>query len=305
MDIEFAKFQGTGNDFVMIDGLATPVELTTAQVKALTDRHFGIGADGVIVVAPPRTPGAAGYMNYINADGSLAQMCGNGTRCIAKYLADRGIATGDEFVIDTLSGPKPVTVTRAEDGTVDTVRVGMGAPAFAPDALPVAAATDATTPEGDEYVSDLRIDSPWGTLRFTCVSMGNPHAVALLGPDNQLDPSAYLSEPSLENLDIDRVGHFFCTHEVFPEGANIEFGVPDADGVRMRVYERGCGETLACGTGACAVAVAGALAGGPDAQTVRVPGGVLEIEWDRAGKNVYLQGPAREVFTGRVSVPNR
>lgn len=303
MDIDFTKMEGCGNDFVVIDGLTRPLALDSTQVEMLTDRHFGVGADGVIVVDPPRTPGAVAHMNYINADGSLAQMCGNGVRCLATFLWERGLVGSEQFIVDTLAGPRPVDVLPGSAPGEHAVRVHMGSPVLDPAAVPVAAPADSLTHAKTPYVGALRIDTEWGPLTFTCVSLGNPHAVAFLGPDNDLADTAYTAGRSLADLDVERVGAYLCHHRVFPEYANIEFVRPGADGLDVRVYERGCGETLACGTGACAVAVAWALRGSQTTATVRLRGGNLQVTWDRAEDIVWMTGPARSVFTGTFHLP--
>lgn len=302
----FTKMSGLGNDFVMIDDREERLELSDAQVAALCDRHFGIGADGVILVRPPQHAGSAGYMHYINADGTLAQMCGNGVRCFAKFLVDNGIvdAHATELVADTMAGERPLSFTRHADGTLALATVQMGKPILDPEAIPVRAACDARTGDGEPFVSALRIDSPWGPLSFTCVSMGNPHAIAFIDdwaalPDDAfIDPSA----KGLSSLDVGKLGAFFESAPAFPEKANIEFAEVRGSGLAMRVYERGCAETLACGTGACAVNVAAALTGRAGRENdIELLGGTLHIAWDDAGM-VRMTGPAETAFWGEVEL---
>lgn len=303
MELAFSKMHGLGNDFVMIDDRRGDLELTGAQVAALCDRHFGIGADGVILVRPSEDDGCAGYMHYINADGTLAQMCGNGVRCTAKLLVDAGYAAPDatELVVGTLAGPKPIAFTRHADGTMAEATVQMGSPILDPAAVPVAAEADAATPQGDPYAGAVELDSPWGPFRFTAVSMGNPHAVCFIGDWEALPDDAFTGAPKgLETLDVARIGAFFESHPAFPEKANIEFAQMGPDGIAMRVYERGCAETLACGTGACAVNAAAVLTqGAPRANDVHLRGGTLHIQWLDDG-TIAMTGPAACSFAGTV-----
>lgn len=306
MLIRFTKMSGLGNDFVMIDDREERLELSDAQVAALCDRHFGIGADGVILVRPPQRAGSAGYMHYINADGTLAQMCGNGVRCFAKFLVDNDIvdARSTELVADTMAGERPISFTRHEDGTLALATVQMGHPILAPEAIPVRAACDARTGDGEAFVSALRIDSPWGIISFTCISMGNPHAVAFIDDWAVLPDEAFIDprSKSLATLDVGKVGAFFESAPVFPEKANIEFAEVRDGVLAMRVYERGCAETLACGTGACAVNAAAALTGRAGRENdVELLGGTLHIAWDDAGM-VHMTGPAQTAFWGEVEM---
>ncbi|WP_449314737.1 diaminopimelate epimerase [Rubneribacter sp.] len=288
--LEFAKLHGLGNDFVMINDLACEVELSASQVAHLCDRHFGIGADGVILVRPSTRPECAAYMHYINADGTLAQMCGNGVRCFAKYLVDRGLAeaSAHRLVADTLAGPKPITFEADDAGKLVYATVDMGKPVLNPARVPVSAAPDATSPDGQPYAGALRLSSPWGSFTFTCVSMGNPHAVC------------FLENEDVSQFDVERIGAYFETHEAFPEKTNVEFAAVGPDGIAMRVFERGCGETMACGTGACATAVAACLTGRAGRKSdVLLRGGTLRIVWDDDG-HVLMTGPAQESFSGSV-----
>lgn len=309
MELEFAKLHGLGNDFIFIDDRAAQLELGPDEVRELCDRHFGIGADGVILVRPPQREGSAGYMHYINADGTLAQMCGNGVRCFAKYLVDRGIApsgpSGGRLVADTLAGPRPIDFSVDDAGLLVEATVDMGEPVLDPACVPVDAPADAVSAQGVPYVGALILASPWGDFSFCCVSMGNPHAVCFID-DFDVLPAVLFSKGAprgLDGLDVDAVGAFFEAHPAFPEKTNVEFATVGEDGaIAMRVFERGCGETLACGTGACATAVAAALTGRAGrSSTVRLRGGDLGIAWGDDG-HVSMTGPARQSFAGTVVV---
>jgi diaminopimelate epimerase len=283
VQLAFTKMNGLGNDFVFIEDLESALDMSPDAVAWFCDRHFGIGGDGVILVRPATTPDADYYMHYFNADGSLAEMCGNGARCFAKYVVDHGLVAPDasSLVIETLGGLKPVTFTRAGDGTLDTATVDMGVPEFAPERIP-------TTFQGDQVV-DEPIDTPFGQMLVTAVSMGNPHAIIWVD--------------DVDSAPVETVGPFLERHERFPRHTNVEFAqLIDHETIRMRVWERGVGETLACGTGACAVAVAGTLScrTGRDA-TVELPGGDLRIRWHE-NDHVYMTGSAAVSFTGTIDL---
>lgn len=305
MELHFAKLHGTGNDFVFVDDFSRDIELTDDQVRFLCDRHFGIGADGVVLIRPSDDPACAAYMHYLNADGSLSQMCGNGVRCFAKYLVDRGYVPASEkrLVADTLSGPKPIRFEVDADGSMTLATVDMGRPVLDPASVPVAAQANARSAKGVAFVRELPVESPWGAFSFTCVSMGNPHAVCFVDdwesfPD-ALFPSA---DKRLATLDLDKIGAFFERCPVFPERANIEFATVGEKGIEMRVFERGCGETLACGTGACAVNVAASLTGRAGCENdLRLRGGTLRIAWGD-DDHVHMTGPAVEVYRGIVEL---
>jgi diaminopimelate epimerase len=265
--MRFVKAHGTGNDFVLLPDHDDRLTLTPALVSALCARHVGLGADGVIRLGRPRTGVDADvFMDYRNADGSPAEMCGNGVRCVAKYTVDRGLVAGDTVRVDTRDGVKPVVCTRAADGLVDRVRVDMGSPR--------------------PGVVDHRLDVDGRAVRVTTVSMGNPHAV-LVVDDVAAAPVRTLG-PLVEG------------HAAFPEGTNVEFvAVAARDRVVGRVWERGVGETLASGTGASAMAVAAALLGLAGRTTaVDLPGGRLEVSW--GPRTVTVTGPAVEVASGDV-----
>ena len=306
MELEFVKMQGLGNDFVFVDDFSRDVELSAEQVARLCDRHFGIGADGVILVRPAKDRRCAAYMHYINADGSLAQMCGNGVRCFAKYLVDRGFvpAESGHFVAETLAGPKPISFEVDEKGRMTLATVDMGSPELEPRLVPVAAKANAKYVDGRPFVGDVPFDSPWGSFAFTCVSMGNPHAICFLDDLDAIDDALFAdpSNKSLAGLDLDKVGAYFESHEAWPEKTNVEFARVEEDGIAMRVFERGCGETLACGTGACATGVAAALTGRAGRENdLKLRGGVLHILWDDED-DVMMTGPAAESFEGTVEI---
>jgi diaminopimelate epimerase len=276
--LPFAKYHGTGNDFVMIDDLEDRVALNAGLVADLCDRHRGVGADGVIRIAPGR--GADFFMDYWNADGDVAEMCGNGIRCLAKYVFDRGLTDRTELQVDTRDGVKQLALG-IEGGRVATVRVDMGSPALERKAIPMAGPPDET------FVDQPFHDAGPRGYTATALSMGNPHLV-LFGEDD------------LESIDLGVVGPRLEHHPDFPHRTNVEF-VRVHDGVvDVRVWERGSGATMACGTGACASLVAASLAGRVGRQAVvRFPGGELEVEWT-PDERVYLTGPATPVFEGRL-----
>lgn len=281
MELRFTKMNGLGNDFVFIEDLEEAWDLAPDAVAWLCDRHFGVGADGVVLVRPATTDSADLYMHYFNADGSLAEMCGNGARCFAKYAVDHGLIPAETttMVIETLGGLRPVTFERDDEGRLATATVDMGVPVLDPAEIP-------TTFDGTQ-VYECPIETPWGEVRITALSMGNPHAIIWVD--------------DVDQAPVETLGPFIETHERFPRHTNVEFAqlIDDAR-IRLRVWERGVGETLACGTGACATAVAGTLSCrvGRNA-TIELPGGDLSIRW-HTDDHVYMTGSAAEVFTGVV-----
>lgn len=306
MELHFAKLHGTGNDFVFVDDLSRDVELTAEQVRFLCDRHFGIGADGVVLVRPSDDVDCVAHMHYINADGSLSQMCGNGVRCFAKYLVDRGyVSPGDKrLTAGTLAGPKPISFEVDENEKLVRATVDMGRPVLDPALVPVAARANAKSAQGVAYVRDVPVDSPWGTFSFTCVSMGNPHAVCFVDDWEALPDALFpdAADKRLATLEVDKVGAFYERSPLFPERANIEFAAVGEEGIDMRVFERGCGETLACGTGACAVNVAASLTGRAGRENdLHLRGGTLHIVWNDDDR-VLMTGPATEVYQGTVEL---
>ena len=266
--MDFVKAHGTGNDFVVIPDLDGRLEIGPELVRAICDRHFGVGADGLIRIAPGRA--APFFMDYRNADGSVAEMCGNGVRVVAKYLGDRGLA-GDVLDLETRAGVKRLELERDARGRVARASVDMGAPAFDESELP-----------------GVPLEAGGQTWLATCVSMGNPHAVVLVD--------------DVDTAPVTTIGPLLETHPRFPNRTNVEFvQVVEPGLVRQRTWERGVGETLACGTGACAVAVATQLRGlAGERVTVELRGGRLELAW-APGRSVRMTGPAREVATGTLS----
>jgi diaminopimelate epimerase len=283
MDLAFTKMHGCGNDFIVVDDREEDLDLDVSAVVMLCDRHFGIGADGVILVRPATDPDADYSMVYFNADGSLAEMCGNGIRVFAKYLSDRGLVDAGRLSVQTPGGIKSIDVIPDGYGTFALARVDMGAPVLTAADVP-------TTLPGDPVV-DVRVVTEAGEADVTCVSMGNPHAV--LWVDDVDDAPVTTLGPAIEQLDA------------FPRGTNVEFAqLTGSSRIRLRVWERGVGETLACGTGACAVLVAGVMTGrcGHSA-IVELPGGELRVEWLQPG-SVFMTGPAEEVFRGVWNIPD-
>ena len=279
MPIEFTKYHGLGNDFILIDNRHSSEPVITAeQAVEMCDRHFGIGADGVIFALPAQN-GTDYTMRIFNSDGSEPEMCGNGIRCLAKFIADlEGSDAKTEYRIHTGAG---VIITELRsDGQV---KVDMGVPRL------LAAEIPTTLAAPDAKVIDVPIKVADKSWSVTCVSMGNPHCITFVE-----DVSA---------IALETVGPQFEHHQAFPQRTNTEFiQVIRRDYVKMRVWERGAGVTLACGTGACAAVVAGVLTGKCDrATSVELPGGVLEIEWAEVSGRIYMTGPAQQVFTGLIS----
>jgi diaminopimelate epimerase len=283
--MKFTKMHGCGNDYVYVNGFVEKIEEDKKPelVRRLSDRHFGIGGDGVIFINPGKS--AEFEMEMYNADGTRAQMCGNGIRCVAKYVYDKGLTDKTSITIESFGKVKYIDLTLGNDEKVETARVNMGAPILNSKEIPVISEND--------KVIDEEIIVKGKSYRMTCVSMGNPHAVVFV---DDID--------DMKNFDIDAVGTYFENHERFPERTNTEFvRVIDRNNVQMRVWERGTGETLACGTGCCATAVACVLNGRTDEKVnVHVLGGEIMCEWDRDENLVYMTGPATTVFEGEVEV---
>ena len=289
MKFQFTKMQGCGNDYIYVNGFTEkiPQEEKTELVRHISDRHFGIGGDGVIFINPSLETDFE--MEMYNADGSRAEMCGNGIRCVAKYVYDKGLTDKTDISVISCGQIKYLQLFLKE-GQVDTVRVNMGAPELRPERIPVTVA-EAGTPLEQERIVNAPIIVQGKEYKMTCVSMGNPHAVIFL--------------EDVTNLAIEQIGPYFEKHERFPKRINTEFvKVLDKKTVQMRVWERGTGETLACGTGCCATVVACILNGLTDEKvTVKLLGGEIEIEWDREANLVYMTGPAVTVFEGECDVP--
>ncbi len=273
--MRFTKMHGIGNDYVYVDCFKETVDNPGELAVAVSDRHFGIGSDGLILIKPSSC--ADFFMDMYNADGSQGKMCGNGIRCVGKYVYDFGLTDKTEVRIETLSGIKTLKLNVVDD-KVESVVVNMGEPIICPGDIPVKLP--------GERIIDYPVNIGGVTYRISCVSMGNPHCVTYMD--------------SVDNLDIDRIGPLFEDNEIFPDRVNTEFvQIIDRNTLKMRVWERGSGETLACGTGACAVAVATMLNGlCGDSVTVKLLGGDLNISWNRQDNNVYMEGPAQIVFTG-------
>ena len=283
MDLCFTKMHGCGNDFIVVDDVANEWDFDEEAVQLLCDRHFGIGADGLILVRNPSDPEADFLMLYQNSDGSLAEMCGNGVRVFAKFLTDTGRVTGDSVAVQTLGGIKHVEIVRGQDGEFRLACVDMGAPVLAAADIP-------TTLPGDPVV-DALVSTDAGGFRVTCVSMGNPHAIVWVD--------------DVDEAPVTSIGPLVETASVFPRKTNVEFAqVVDEGRIRLRVWERGVGETLACGTGACATLVGAALTGRTGrTATIELPGGELDIAWNDDGR-VLMTGPAETVFSGVWTIPD-
>ena len=274
MKIRFTKMHGCGNDYVYINGFSEHIanEDKPGFVKTVSDRHFGIGSDGVIFINPSDI--ADFEMEMYNADGTRAQMCGNGIRSVAKYVYDRHLTDKEEMTIESMGKIKYITVF-PENGKAKLIKVDMGEPILEAKKIPVIS--------NEEKVIDEPIFTDDKEYRMTCVSMGNPHAVIFLDPDT---------------LNIEELGPKFEDHVRFPERINTEFvKVLDRKNVKMRVWERGTGETLACGTGCCATAVACILNGLTDDEiTVHVRGGDINVKWDKETNHIFMTGPAEYSF---------
>jgi diaminopimelate epimerase len=277
-ELRFTKMHGAGNDFVVLDGLRDALPAIEPLAARLCDRHLGIGADQLLVVRPGTS--ADFRMEIWNADGSQVEMCANGIRAFYKYLRDRGHTDRDRISVETLSG-----VVHPRWAGADRVTVDMGRPILAPAKIPTTLAT------GDGPVLDVPLAVDGQTLRVSSVSMGNPHAVI------------YVDDP--DATPVERWGRAIEHHPAFPNRVNVEFvRVLDRGRIAQRTWERGTGETLACGSGACAVAVVSMLRGAVDRKvSIELRGGVLEIAWPADDGHVEMTGPAAEVFTGSMQVP--
>ena len=277
--MKFTKMQGLGNDYVYVNCFKETIENPPEMAKKVSNRNFGIGSDGLIMMNPSDV--ADFEMEMYNADGSRSEMCGNGIRCVGKYVYDYGLTEKEHISVETLAGIKYLDLT-VEDGKVKLVKVDMGSPELVPENIPIVA-------DGNRVI-DEPINVNGTEYRMTGVSMGNPHAVV------------YVED--VKGLDIETIGPAFENHERFPNRVNTEFvKVLDRNTVEMRVWERGSGETMACGTGACAVAVACILNGfTEDKVTVKLLGGDLQIEWDKEADKIYMTGPAEVSFDGEINL---
>ena len=272
---------GIGNDYVYVNCFEESVKNPAEVSKFVSDRHFGIGSDGLILISPSAI--ADFRMNIYNADGSQAEMCGNGIRCVAKYVYDYGLTDKTEISVETLAGIKYLRL-QVENGKVASVEVNMSAPILEPKEIPVAVE--------ESPVVNVPVEVKGKIYHMTCVSMGNPHAIIFMN--------------NVKDLDIEAIGPYFENHTVFPKRTNTEFvEVLDRNTVNMRVWERGSDETLACGTGACATTVACILNDKTENEvTVHLLGGDLKIRWDREANQVYMTGPATVVFDGEITLPD-
>ena len=275
MDLSFTKMHGLGNDFVVLDATRTPVELDAVAARAIADRRFGIGCDQILIVDPPRRANADFGYRILNADGSESGQCGNGARCFARFVREQGLTDKDEITVD-VSGGQMVIEALGDH----RYRVALGVPAFAPAEIPLAGFEQA-----DSYTLD---DVAGQSVHFAALAIGNPHAV--------------LRVEDVDSADVETLGPALESHPAFVERVNVGFmQVVARDRVRLRVYERGAGETLACGSGAAAAVVAGIAAGALDAHvSVELPGGVAQVDWAGPSKAVYLSGPAERVFDGKL-----
>lgn len=273
---------GCGNDYVYVDCTKKMISDPVNTARFVSDRHFGIGSDGLILIGPSEK--ADFEMIMYNADGSRSEMCGNGIRCVGKYVFDHHLTDKTEIDVDTLAGVKHLSMTKGEDGTIEKIRVNMGSPEFKASRVPVIFPKDQMINEPMEVDGNL--------YHVTCLSVGNPHCVTFLSED-------------VRGLDLESIGPKFEHHDTFPNRVNAEFiNVLDRTHLRMRVWERGTGETLACGTGACASAVAAVVNGfTDDTVDIALPGGHLQVTYDKNDNMIYLTGPAKEVFSGDIDIP--
>lgn len=291
--MKFTKMQGLGNDYVYVNCFKETVSNPTETARFVSDRHFGVGADGLIMINPSEK--ADFEMEMYNADGTRAEMCGNGIRCVAKFVYDKGLTEAEHITVLSAGRIKYLSMVIHRQhpwdrGIVKKVRVNMGSPIFKPEQIPVKTEYIRSAKEGEtkDQIVNEPIEVNGKEYSMTCISMGNPHAVVFA--------------EDVRNLDLERIGPAFENHPCFPKRVNTEFvEILDRQHVFMRVWERGTGETLACGTGCCATAAACVLNGLTDSKiTVKLLGGELEIEWDRDQNLIYMTGPAEIVFEGEI-----
>lgn len=275
--IKFTKMHGLGNDYVYIDAINQKIENESSLAKFVSDRHFGIGSDGLILICKSEV--ADFKMRMLNSDGSEAEMCGNGIRCVGKFVYDKDLTNKTTVKIETLAGIKTL-ILNTKDEKVETARVDMGEPILEAEKIPVIST--------EEPVKNLELEAENKKFKFTCVSMGNPHAITIV--------------ENTKEFDVEKYGKVLEVDKAFPKKANIEFAqIVDRQNINMRVWERGAGETLACGTGACATAVACNLNGLTDRKVnIELLGGTLNIEWNETDNHVYMTGPAVTVFDGEL-----
>ena len=275
--IKFTKMHGLGNDYVYMDAIHQHIEKESSLAQFVSNRHFGIGSDGLILICKSEV--ADFKMRMFNADGSEAEMCGNGIRCVGKFVYDKGLTKKEQVTIETLAGIKTLKFN-IEEGKVKTVRVDMGEPILEPKKIPVISE--------EKPVKNLSIHVEDKEFQFTCVSMGNPHAITMVD--------------TVKDFEVEKYGKQLEVNKVFPNKTNVEFiEIIDENHIKMRVWERGAGETLACGTGACASVVACVLNElTKNVVSVELLGGTLEIEWNKEDNHVYMTGPAVTVFEGEL-----
>ncbi|HEB81420.1 MAG TPA: diaminopimelate epimerase [Gammaproteobacteria bacterium] len=284
MNLAFTKMHGLGNDFVVIDAVSQSVDLTAEQIRFLADRHFGIGCDQLLLVEKPRNPAAEFRYRIFNADGGEVEQCGNGARCFAIFVREQGLTESHVIPVETAGGLIELCVeTDGKNG--ERVTVDMGIPDFDPASLPFVADDPA-----ERQAKSYKLMVNGREYAIGAVSMGNPHAV--------------LQVEDVDTADVEGLGAAIESHERFPQRVNVGFmQVVDRGRIRLRVYERGAGETLACGTGACAAVAVGRVRGLLDEQvTVSLPGGELEIKWPGEGLDLLMTGPATTVFQGTISI---
>ncbi len=292
----FTKMHGCGNDYVYVDGAREniPQDKKSDLARKVSDRHFGIGSDGLIFINPVSDSSIDFEMEMYNADGSRSEMCGNGIRCVAKYVYDNRLTDKKNLVIVSAGQKKYIDLTVGDDNLVSSVKVDMGAPILTPELVPVSLDKLEANSTSTDAVINAPVTIDGKEWNITCVSMGNPHAVVFLPED-----------VDLESFDIEAIGPKFENNEIFPNRTNTEFVKVDNRGsVHMRVWERGTGETLACGTGCCATTVACILNGLTDEKVdVHVLGGIVTCSWNGdLESSVIMEGPATTVFTGEISI---
>lgn len=275
----FTKMQGAGNDYIYVNCFKEKLTDINALAKKVSDRHFGIGSDGLVLICP--SDKADFKMDMYNSDGTQAEMCGNASRCVGKYVYDKGLTDKTTVTLETLAGIKILDLN-VVDGEVNSVRVNMGKPETNPKNIPILS-------DKDKFLSES-VEVMGKAYKVTGVSMGNPHAVTFI--------------EDVDNLDIEKIGPHFENHQLFPKRVNTEFAqIIDNRTIKMRVWERGAGETLACGTGACATLVASYMNGFTDNEAdLILLGGTLHIKYDTAEDAVYMTGPAKFVFDGTITI---
>ena len=278
--LKFTKMHGLGNDYVYMDAINQRIENRSELAKFVSNRHFGIGGDGLILICPSDI--ADFRMQMFNQDGSEAEMCGNGIRCVGKFVYDKGLTNKENITIETLAGIKTLEM-KVTNNKVQKVKVDMGEPILEANKIPVMCT--------ESPVKNLKLNVLDKEFKFTCISMGNPHSVTFIDED-------------VEKFDIQKYGRLIEINEVFPNKTNVEFvNIIDDKTLKMRVWERGSGETLACGTGACSTVVAAVLNGYTSRKAeVRLLGGNLEIEWSEQNNHIYMTGSATTVFEGEIEI---